>query len=377
MIDNNIALNKRKKSRIDICSIKDFKEASIKEGYILSKVEEEDLKKEISEMFNIEKNIVDKLYRLIKDEEHTFRVNDINGFIDYIEKILLFEENHDKLCRQISEIRSLHIEREEYEREPSFQDDVEEIINIIENLKLEISSAMNNLEKKKIDDIEKELSKHHVYAKDIELLKKMISNKNDKIYEKYNVDKRVRTLLIDIPNEIEENYIKPIKGTVEYYQHINNNIPRIERLINNLNKYMKSHESEYKTFKINQSEALQDTINIAIATFDGKDFKAISGKNDIEGYCTAPDLEKAVFEACKVNKLGKLGIGYKRVNDSEKKIFEEINKQIESKLLKDNGELTLYSKWEPCPSCYYVISQFCSKYPNIKVKVKYDKKYGE
>lgn len=377
MIDNNIALNKRKKSRIDICSIKDFKEASKKEGYRLSEIKDEDLKKEISNIFNIDSKVADKLHRLIQKEEHTFRVNDINGFIDYIEKILLFEENHDKLCRQISEIRSLHIEREEYERESSFQDDVEEIINIIENLKFEISSSMNNLEKKKIDDIEKELSKHHVYAKDIELLKKMISNKNDKIYEKYNVDKRVRTLLIDIPNEIEGNYIKPIKGTVEYYQHINNNIPRIERLINNLNKYMKSHECEYKTFKINQSEALQDTINIAIATFDGKDFKAISGKNDIEGYCTAPDLEKAVFEACKVNKLGKLGIGYKRVNDSEKKIFEEINKQIESKLLKDNGELTLYSKWEPCPSCYYVISQFCSKYPNIKVKVKYDKKYGE
>ena len=55
MIEENIALKKRKKSRIDICNIRDFKEASIKEGYILSKIEEADLKKEISEMFNIEK----------------------------------------------------------------------------------------------------------------------------------------------------------------------------------------------------------------------------------------------------------------------------------------------------------------------------------
>jgi hypothetical protein len=75
--------------------------------------------------------------------------------------------------------------------------------------------------------------------------------------------------------------------------------------------------------------------------------------------------------------LGKLGIGYDRVNDSEKKIFEEIHKQIEAKVLKNEGNLILYSKWEPCPSCYFVISQFCIKHPNIKVQVKYSEKYGE
>ncbi|MBM6839764.1 hypothetical protein H9X77_16505, partial [Clostridium saudiense] len=108
-----------------------------------------------------------------------------------------------------------------------------------------------------------------------------------------------------------------------------------------------------------------------------KEFKAISGKNNVRGYCIAPNLGEAAFEACKVNKLGKIGIGYKRVNDSEKKILEEIHRQIESKVLKDEGELILYSKWQPCPSCYYVISQFCNMYPNIKLKVKYHKKYGE
>ena len=377
MIEENIALKKRKKSRIDICNIRDFKEASIKEGYILSKIEEEDLKKEISEMFNIEKNIVDKLYRLIKGEEHTFRVDNINGFIDYVEKIILFEESHDKLCSQISGIRTLHIDREEYEREPSIQDDVDEIINIIEDLKPKVFSSMSQSEKEKICDIEKELSDQHVYAKDIELLKNMVSNNNDRIYEKYNLEKRVKTLSIELPKEIDKNYIKPVKGTIEYHQHLNNNIPRMERLIKNLNKYMKSCGSKENDVKIDQSQALQDTINIAIVTFDNKEFKSISGKNNVIGYCDSPDIEKAAFEACKVNKLGKLGIGYKRVNDSEKKIFEEINKQIESKVLKDEGELTLYSKWEPCLSCYYVISQFCEKYPKIKVKVKYDKKYGE
>lgn len=376
MIKNNIALVKRKKSRIDITSIKDFKEASIKEGYILSKIEEDDLKKEISEVFNIEKNLADELYKVIKEEEHTFRVSNINEFIDYIEKIVLFEDNHKRLCSQINGIRILHIYIEEYEREPSIQDDVDEIIKIIDDLKPKIYSTMNQSEKEKIDKLEKELSKQHVYAKDIELLKRMISNNNDKIYEKYNSEKRVKTLSIELPKEIHKNYIKSKKGTIEYHQHLNNSIPRIERLIKNLNKYMKLDEGEVKHFKINQSEALQDTINIAVATFNNREFKAISGKNDVSGYCASPDIEKAAFEACKVNKLGKLGIGYKRVNDSEKKIFEEINSKIENKLLKDEGELILYSKWEPCQSCYYVISQFCKKYPKIKVKVKYDKKYG-
>ncbi|SCJ05693.1 Uncharacterised protein [uncultured Clostridium sp.] len=377
MREESLTLKKRKKTRIDICNIRDFKEASIKEGYILSKIEENDLKKEISEVFNIEKNLADKLYKVIKEEEHTFRVNNINEFIDYIEKIVLFEDNHNRLCSKINGIRILHIDREEYEREPSSQDDVEEIIKIIDDLKPNIYSTMKQSEKEKIDKLEKELSKHYVYAKDIELLKNMISNNNDKIYQQYNSEKRVKTLYIDIPKVIDKNYIKPLQGTIEYHHHLSNNIPRIERLINNLNKYMKPHEIEEKTFIIDQSQALQDTINIAIATFNNKEFKAISGKNNVIGYCASPDIEKVAFEACKVNKLGKLGIGYKRVNDSEKKIFEEINKQIESKILKDEGELTLYSKWEPCPSCYYVISQFCEKYPKIKVKVKYDKKYGE
>lgn len=122
---------------------------------------------------------------------------------------------------------------------------------------------------------------------------------------------------------------------------------------------------------------MQDSINIAVAIYDDKEFKAISGSNDIKKYYKAPSKEKAVFKSNKVNKLGELGIGYDRVNDSEKKIFEEIHKQIESKVLKNEGNLILYSKWEPCPSCYFVISQFSKVHPNIKIQVKYSKKYGE
>ena len=67
--------------------------------------------------------------------------------------------------------------------------------------------------------------------------------------------------------------------------------------------------------------------------YDNKEFKAISGSNEIEDYCKAPPIKEASFKSSKVNKLGNLGIGYNRVNDSEKKILEEIHKQIEDCLL--------------------------------------------
>ena len=38
--------------------------------------------------------------------------------------------------------------------------------------------------------------------------------------------------------DLKKDYIKPLKGSVEYYHHLNSNIPRIERLIKNLYKYI-------------------------------------------------------------------------------------------------------------------------------------------
>ena len=150
----------------------------------------------------------------------------------------------------------------------------------------------------------------------------------------------------------------------------------MKRLIRNIDKYIEV-EDVNGVFKINQSTAIQDSVNMAIAVFNNQEFRAVSGKNDIKNSCKLVSLEEAVFESCKVNKLGKLGIGYNRVNDSEKKIFEYINKKIEHKELNPEGNLTLYTKWQPCPSCYYVISQFINKYPKIDIKVKYYKEYGE
>ena len=377
MTQRNIALKKTKKERIKISNLNEFKDALKREGYKINEFDEEKFKEEIKKTFEIDNSVIDRLHKCIKDTEITYRANDIMGFMDYIEKIILFENEHNKLCKKISEVKKLNIDRIEYEREPSSQDDVEDIINAIEEIKNHIFRRISEEEKVKLEILEKELDKDYIYAKDIELLKKMVLIRKEVVKEKYNAKTKTKTIFIEIPEEINYQYITAKKGTVEYHQHLSNNIPRMQRLIKNMSKYMKVDEKEKTTFKIDQSKALQDSINIAVGLYDNKEFKAISGSNNITDYCTAPPLGEAIFKSSKVNKLGKLGIGYDRVNDSEKKIFEEIHKQIEAKVLKNEGNLILYSKWEPCPSCYFVISQFCSKHPNIKVQVKYSKKYGE
>lgn len=376
MTQKNMHIKNRKKERLKINNLSNFKDALKRDGYNIREFDEEKFKEKITQMFGLANSVTDRLHTCIKDNDITYRADDIRDFIDYIEKIMLFENEHDKLCEKISKVEKLHIDRIEYEREPKFQENVEDIIKAIEEVKSDVYGTITEEEKVKLEDLENEIGKEYLYAKDIELLKKMILIKKEDIKENYDDKNKIKTISIEIPKQISHHYIIPKKGTVEYHQHLTKNIPRMQRLTKNIDKYMKVCEKEKTTFKINQSKALQDSINIAMAIFDNKEFKAISGSNNIKNYCIAPPREEAIFKSSKVNKLGKLGIGYDRVNDSEKKIFEEIHKQIEAKVLRNNGNLILYSKWEPCPSCYFVISQFCKKHPNIKVQVKYSEKYG-
>ncbi|MDS0528434.1 hypothetical protein NNC19_22350 [Clostridium sp. SHJSY1] len=373
----DIVSKKRKRERIKISSIYDFKDVLRKEGYDVNELDDEKFKKEITRIFKLEESAIERVHKYIKNIDITYKVNNAEDFIDYIEKMILFEKEHNKLCEKIGGVKKIDINRIEYEREVTSRDNVEDIINAIEELKSNISIVINNEEKSQIENLQKEIDKEYLFAKDIELLKKMIITSSEKVTEKYNSKTKTKTLSIEISKNIDCHYIKAKKGTVEYHEHLINIIPRMQRLTRNIKKYMKAHEKEKTTFKIDQSKTLQDSINIAIAIFHNKEFKAISGSNDIKNYCTSPLLYKAIFKSSKVNKLGELGVGYNRINDSEKKIFEEINKQIEAKLLKDEGNLVLYSKWEPCPSCYFVIYQFCKKYPKIKVEVKYNRGYGE
>ncbi|WP_399547659.1 deaminase domain-containing protein [uncultured Clostridium sp.] len=376
-IQENTLLKKTKRNRIKINDLTEFKEALKREGYKINGFNEERFKNEFASVFAVNKIIIEKLYENLNDPEITYKVYDIKDLIDYIKKTMLFENEHNKLCRKISKMKKINIHRIEYERNPSVQDDVEHIVKVIEELKENICGIINEEDKEKLENLEKEISKKYLYAKDIELLKKMIVIKNQNVEEIYNVKSKIKTISIDVPKNINHGYISAKNGSVEYHDYLNNNIPRIQRLINNVHKYVKVDEEEKSIFKINQSEALQDSINIAVATYDNKEFRAISGSNDIDGYCKVIPVEKAIFRSSKVNKLGNLGIGYNRVNDSEKKILEDIHRKIESKVLKNEGKLILYTKFEPCPSCYYVINQFCEKHPNIKVQVKYSEKYGE
>lgn len=366
----------KKNNRIKIRNIDDLKDRLRVEGYDLNLYNEDGFKKDFLRIFNIDNKIYDKLYKSLSKEEITYKVESVSNLIDYIEKIIIFEDQHNKLLEKIKNIRKLHIERIEYERILSTQDDVEHILKIIETVKKEVSSEIDNEGKLKLQALEEEIANNYVYAKDIELLKRMITFNNENVKEEYDINTQTKKIFIEIPNEIDYKYVKALKGSVEYYQHIKNYIPRMTRLIKNLDKYIIREDKEY-VFVINQSSAIQDSVNMAVAVFNGREFRAVSGKNDIENSCMLIPLGEEYFESCKVNKLGKLGVGYNRVNDSEKKILEEIHKKIELNVLERCGNLILYSKWEPCPSCYYVISQFCEKYPEINLKVKYYKNYGE
>lgn len=365
MLHTDILKSNIKKQRIKVKDIHDLMKLLNNQGY------------EGNNLCDIkELDLEDSLLKYINDDI-TYTAKSLEDLLDYFRKINTFENIHKELCEMIKKVKILHIDRVEYDRKICVQDDVDEMIKIVENIKSDISEKADESDKVRIDIIERELDKEYIYAKDIELLKKMISFENKEIYEKYNAEEMVNRVSIHIQERISRRYIPVENGSIEYHDHLNNNIPRIQRLIKNLNKYITEEDYDNSVYKINQSEALNDSINIAVAVYDNKEYKAISGSNEVLDYCASPEVEKARFESNKVNKLGKLGVGYNRVNDSEKKILERIHKDIEEKKVKDNGELIIYSKWEPCPSCYYVIYQFCKIHQDIDVKVKYINRYGE
>lgn len=353
-----------KKKRIKIQNVYDFRE-----------VVKYEKNKKRNLLTKKDMDLDEKILKYLNDGI-TYTAKNLDDLLDYFRKIDTFEDNHKKLCELISHIKILNIDRVEYDRKACIQENVDKIIDIVENIKSYISSRASEDEKLRIQNIEKELDKEYLYAKDIELLKKMISFENKEIDEEYDCCEKVNTVSINIKDNISSTYIPVETGSIEYHYHLDNNIPRIKRLIKNLHKYIVEEDYDKSIYRINQSEALNDSINIAVAVYDNKEYKAISGSNEVLDYCASPHIDKAKFESNKVNKRGKLGIGYNRVNDSEKKIFEHIHKLIEEKKIKDNGELVLYSKWEPCPSCYYVIHQFCEIHPDVDVKVKYINTYG-
>lgn len=374
MLEKEVLSKKRKRNRIKIKTLKDFSNALEKEGCKINIQNPEVFIQELSKNLKINIILCKEIYKTLQGEDNTYKVDDVENFISYIENIMLFDEACKNLHAKISEIKKLIIHRVEYDREPRVQEDVTELLQIVEKISKEVSFEISREDYLRLESLNEKINKEYLYSKDVELLKKMVIKDNN-VTETYNEDSKVKTLIIDMPNGIDFSYVKPEKGSVEYYDFLCNSLSRIGRLVNNLDKYIVDVGNG--GFEINQSDVLQDSINVAMAVYRGKEFKAISGKSNIEDYCCTLKEEEAVFESSKVNKLGKLGIGYKRVNDSEKKILERIHREIEEHILEDSGELILYSQWKPCPSCYYVIHQFCERYPKIKFQVRYAKEYGE
>lgn len=366
----------KKKQRMNIKNIVDFNEALKLEGYKEINIEESKFKEQIIEKFKIDKLVSENLYKSLSNDHIIYIVDNVLDFIDYMKNINTFEIEHKKLSQKISYINKLNIARIEYDRILTTQDNVDHILEDIENIKNRVSKRIDEKELYILENIEKQLDEEYVFSKDIELLKKIVIKKNSIIRGIYNEETRTKTITLEIPDDLNPEYIPAKLGSIEYHIHIKNNIPRMKRLRKNIKKYLVMNDKEYRNFNIDQSATLQDTINIAVAFYDNKEYKAVSGRNDVVEFCVAPEQKNTAFISHKVNKLGKLGIGYNRVNDSEKKIFEEIHKQIEAGKIKNYGNLTLYSKWEPCPSCYHVISQFCKTHPKVNVEVKYSKEYG-
>ena len=305
-----------------------------------------------------------------------FKVDSKEDFIDYLKKIKDYDECENDLYDKFKDTDKLIIQRVEFDRDQSLNKAVDyRGSEEIEKLHNKFCKDIKDEEKELLTEIEEEIKKDYLYTKDIELLKKILCSNNDNLIESYDKEKELKTLIINLNHKKDRAYIKASIGTVEYHNFLNSNLFRLKRLLKNLDKYL--IEEGRNCLKINQSNAIQDSVNMAAAYFNNKKYKAISGKNDIEGYSKAPKEEEAVFKSCKVNKLGQMGFGYNRVNDSEKKIIETINKEIENKVISAEGKLTLITKWQPCPSCYLVLQQFSKCYKDIKIEVKYIKNYGE
>ena len=76
----------KKNNRIKIKSVNNLKDRLREEGYDLKLYNEEKFKESFLKIFNINNKIYDKLYKSLVEEEITYKVENINGLVDYIEK---------------------------------------------------------------------------------------------------------------------------------------------------------------------------------------------------------------------------------------------------------------------------------------------------
>ncbi|MGL5152497.1 MAG: deaminase domain-containing protein [Clostridium sp.] len=362
-----------KKKRIQISTIEDLKLTLIANNYTMIN----SLAKTLSINFNISSEeshyIIESLEskHIFNSKSVKFTSENLENLIDYLLALREFNASLKLLYNKFFNITTIIINRIEYHRDPSPQENVDHIIKKLSNLNATIVGYLCPYELSIFDDMINDINMNYIYSKDIELLKNILSY-NNHVIEAYNINTFIKEFKVNTPNEFSIHFIKAKYGSIEHYQHIKAALPRIYRLINNLDTYFKKC---FSTIIINQSSTLLDSMNFAYATYNNHFFKASSGDVSINEYCSIPKLPK--FSSSNVDRLGNVGTGYTRENDSEKKILEEIHLLIKNNIINSTGELILYTKWEPCQSCYYVISQFSELYPDINITIKYSQKYGK
>lgn len=143
----NISSNRRKKERIKINNLNDFKDALKKEGHKINYFHEEKFKVEVAKAFKVENRVIEELYKCIGEGDVTYRADNISDLINYMKKIILFEYEHDRLWKKINSIKILNINRIEYERDAVSRDDVKDMLIDIKEVKKRVSRIVS--EKKK------------------------------------------------------------------------------------------------------------------------------------------------------------------------------------------------------------------------------------
>jgi hypothetical protein len=89
-------------------------------------------------------------------------------------------------------------------------------------------------------------------------------------------------------------------------------------------------------------------------------------------YTLIPREPSQQFNYICTNKHREIGVGHYRNNDTEYKLLEYISTRIS---LHQVGHIYLFTYYEPCLSCDYVIIQFAKKYPLIKIDVYFEEEY--
>ena len=157
----------KKKQRLNINSLNDFNKALIDEGYEEISFEENKFKEDIIKTFKLENSVIDSMYKYLNNSEVTYRADNIKNFIEYMENIKLFNDEHNSLIEEIKNINKLNIDRVEYERVISTQDDVNHMINDIEKIKKSVSKKVNSNALSILEDIEKHSRKPKKLANSI------------------------------------------------------------------------------------------------------------------------------------------------------------------------------------------------------------------